>query len=84
MMYILEDGDRPHLPHGLSIMDTYTEMTTRSKQVVVVVNNLITALVTITRGVKIAQVVTVNAIPQVEASPGVLVKLNEMHGIQRS
>ena len=54
MMQTLEDGDGPCLPHGLSIMNTYTEMTTGSKQVVVMVKNLTAAPVTITKGVKIA------------------------------
>ena len=40
MMQTLEDGDRPHLPPGLSVMNIYTEMTTGSKHIVVVVKNL--------------------------------------------
>ena len=40
MMQILEGGDGPCLPHSLSVMNTYTEMTTRSKWVAVVVKNL--------------------------------------------
>ena len=48
------------------------------------VKNLTTAQVTITRGVKIAWVVAANAIPQVEASPETLEKLDELQGIQRS
>ena len=43
-----------------------------------------TAPVPIARGVKIAQVVAVNAIHQVEISPGTLEKLDEVQGIQRS
>ena len=63
MMQTLEEGERPHLPHGLNIMNTYTKMTTESKQVVVMVKNLIAAPITIVRGLKIARVVAVNAIP---------------------
>ena len=31
MMQALEEGDGSHLSHGLSIMNTYTEMATGSK-----------------------------------------------------
>ena len=48
------------------------------------VKNLTAAPVTITRGVKIAQVVAVNPMPRVEISPGMLEKLDEMQGFQRS
>ena len=50
----------------------------------VVVKNLAAALITIAKGVKIAQVVAVNVIPQVKISPGMLEKLDKMQGIQRS
>ena len=83
MMQTLTDGDGPHLPYGLSIMNTYTKMTP-GKWVVVMVKNLTTAQFTITRRVKITWVVAVNAIPQVEASPGMLDKLDKMQGIQMS
>ena len=53
MMQALEEGDGFCLPHGLSTVNTYTEMSTRSKQIVVMVKNLTAALVTITKGVKI-------------------------------
>ena len=49
-----------------------------------VVKNLTTAPVTLTRGVMIAQVVAANAIPKVEALPGILERLDEMQGMQRS
>ena len=50
----------------------------------VIVKNLTAALVTITKGVKIAQVVAVNAVPKVGVVPGTLDNLNEMQGIQRT
>ena len=84
MTQTLEEGDGPCLPHGLSIMNTYTEMATGSKQVVVVVKNLTATLITITKGFKIAQVVAANAIPLVGVSPGMLKKLNETQGIQQA
>ena len=31
MTHTLEEGDGPCFPHGMSVMNTYTEMTTRSK-----------------------------------------------------
>ena len=84
MIQTLEEGDGPCLPHSLSIMNTYTKMTTGSKWVVVVVKNLTAAPVTITRGVKIVWVVAANAIPQVGISLGMLEKLDKMQGIQMS
>ena len=41
MMQILEGGDGPCLPYNLSVMNTYTKMTTGSKQVAVMVVNLL-------------------------------------------
>ena len=57
MMQSWEGGDGPCLPHGLSVMNTYTEMTTRSKWVAVVVKNLTATLITIAKGIKVTQVV---------------------------
>ena len=54
MMQALEEGNASHLPHGLSILNTYAKMTTGNRQVVVVVKNLTAALITITKGVQIA------------------------------
>ena len=48
------------------------------------VKKLTAALVTIAREVKTAGIVSVNAIPQVETSPGMLEKLDKMQGIQKS
>ena len=84
MMQALEEGNGSHLPHGLSILNTYTEMTTGSKWVAVIVKNLTTALITMAKGVKIAQVIAANAIPQVGNMPGMLEKLDKMQGIQRT
>ena len=66
MMQTLEKGDGSCLPHRLSIMNTYTKMTTGSKWVVVVVKNLTATLITIAKGVKIGWVVAANAILQGE------------------
>ena len=63
-------------------MNTYTEMATGSKRVAVMVKNLTTALITISQGVKIVQVIAANAIPQVGVAPGTLKELDEMQGIQ--
>ena len=80
----LEEEDGSCLPHGLSIMNTYTKMATETKQVVVTVKNLTVTSITITKGVKITQGIAANAIPQVGFSPGTLEKLDEMQGIQRA
>ena len=81
-MQTLEEGDGSCLPHSLSVMNTYTEMTTRSKWVVVVVKNWTTSSITITKGIMIAQVVAANAVLQAEVAPGTLDELDEMQGIQ--
>ena len=48
MMQTLGEGDGHYLPHGLIVMNTYTEMTTGSKQVAFMVKNLTAAPITIT------------------------------------
>ena len=78
MMQTLEEGDLPCLPHGLSVMNTYTKMTTGSKPVAVMVKNLTAVLITIPKDVKVTCVVVANAVPQVEVAWGTLEKLDEM------
>ena len=58
-------------------------MATGSKQVAVMLKNLTATLITITKGVKITQVIAANAIPQVGVTSGMLEKLDKMQGIQR-
>ena len=84
MTQALGKGEEPCLPHGLRVMNTYTKMTTGSKSVEVMVKNLTTALTTITKGIKFAQVVAMNMLPLVEVAPGMLEKLDEMQGIQET
>ena len=79
-----EEGNGFHLPHWVSVMNTYTKMVTGCKWVAAMVKNLTSNLITIAKGVRIAQVVAVNAIPQVGVLPGMLEKLDEMQGIQRA
>ena len=81
MIQALEEGNGSHLPHGLSILNTYTKMTTGSKQVAVIVKSLTAAPITITTGVKIACIISVNATPQVGTAPQTSEKLDEMQGI---
>ena len=50
--------------------NTYTEMTTRSKNVAIVVKNQTAVPIIISKGVKVAWVVAVNRIPPVEVKPG--------------
>ena len=68
-------GDGPHLPHGLSVVNMYTKMISGSKQVAVVVKNLMAILITIAKGIKVTQVVDVNALPPVEVLPRTLEEL---------
>ena len=68
MIQTLEGGDGPCLPHSLSVMNTYTEMTTRSKQLAAVVKNLTATPITNAKGIKVAQVVATNVVSQVEGT----------------
>ena len=47
-----------------------------------VVKNLMAAPITITKGIKVAQVAAVNVVPPVEITPRTLAKLDEIQGIQ--
>ena len=84
MMQPLKRGYRPCLPHGLSGVNTYTKVTTGSKPVAVIVKNLMVIPITITKGIKVTQVVAANAVSQVEVVPETLEKLDEMQGIQQN
>ena len=50
----------------------------------VVVKNLMAILITITKGIKVAQVVGVNVVPPVELAPRTLEELDEVQGIQQT
>ena len=69
MTLSLKGGDGPHLPHGLSVVNTYTEVTSASKHVVVLVKNLMATPVTIIKGIKVTQIVDANAVSHVEVLP---------------
>ena len=84
MMQTLEGGNGPCLPHGLSVTNTYTEMTAGSKQVAIMVKNLTATSITITKAINVTQVVAVNEVPQVEVAPGTFEKLDEIQGIQQT
>ena len=70
MTQSLKGVDGPHLPHGLSLVNAYTKMTSGSKWVAVVMKNLMAILVTIAKGIKVAKVVAENVVPQVKVVPG--------------
>ena len=53
MTQSLKGGDGPHLPHSLSVVNTYTEVISESKWVTVVVKNLMAIPITIAKGVKV-------------------------------
>ena len=72
MTQSLKGGDGSHLPHGLSVVNTYTKVISGSKQVAVVAKNLMVILITTAKGVKVAHVVAVNVVPPVEIAPRTL------------
>ena len=84
MTQFLKGDDGHHLPHGLSVVNTYTKVISGRNQVVVVVKNLMAIMITIVKGVKVAQAVATTAVPPVEMSPITLEELNEMQGIQQT
>ena len=84
MTQFLKGDDGPHLSHGLSVVNTYTRVISGSKQVVVVVKNLMATLITITKGIKVAQVVAANVVPPGKVNPDTLEKLAQMQGIQQT
>ena len=65
MMQTLMGEDGPCWPHSLSVMNTYTEVTTGSKWVAVIVKNLMDIPITMAKGIKVSQVVPVNAVPKI-------------------
>ena len=75
MTQSLKEDDGPHLPHGLSVVNMYTEVISGSKWIAVVVKSLMTAPITNTKGIKGTQMVVVNVVPSVEVTPGTLEKL---------
>ena len=75
-------GNGPHLPHGLSVVNTCTKVISGRKWVAVVVKNLMAILITVTMGVKVTQVVAMNVVPPVEIAPRTLEKLDKIQGIQ--
>ena len=82
MIQSLKGGDGSYLPHSLSVVNMYTKVISGNKQVGVVVKNLMAILITIAKGIKVAQVVAVNVVPPVEMAPITLEGLNEVQGIQ--
>ena len=77
-----EKGKEPCLPHGFCLANTYTEMTTGSKHVVIVIKNQMIAPITISKGIKMTWVVAVNRVLPVEDMLGMLEKLDEMQRIR--
>ena len=59
----MSGGSGPHLPHRLSVVNTYTKVTIGSKQFAVVVKNLMVIPIITIKGVKVTQVVAMNAVP---------------------
>ena len=69
-MYIMtqapEKEEESCLPHGLSMVNAYTEMTTGNRHVTVVTKNQTDVPIIIGKGVKVTQVVTANRVPPVK------------------
>ena len=85
-MYVMTQGpekvEDPILPHGLSMANTYTEMTTGSNGIAIVIKNQTAVPITIGNGIKVTWVVAVNRGPPADVMPRTLEKLDKMQGIQ--
>ena len=77
-----EKGEEPCLPHSLSVVNTYNEMTSGSRHVTVGIKNQTAALIIIGKGINVTQVVAANRVPPIEVMPGTLAKIKEMQGVQ--
>ena len=70
--------DQANLPNRVYVVKTYTELRDGSRNVSVVLRNLMGKLVHLTAGRPVARVVAVNAIPDAAPSPEFLRKLDEL------
>ena len=70
--------DRANLPNGVFVVKTYTELHNGSRNVSVVLRNLMGKLVHLAAGRPVARVVAVNAVPDAAPSWEFLKKLDEM------
>ena len=76
-----EKGEEPCLPHNLSVVNAYTEMTTGSRHVAIVIKNQTAVPIVIGKSIKVTWVVTANRVPPAKVMPGALEKLDEMQEI---
>ena len=81
MMKALGKREKPCLPHGLSVVNTYTEMTTGSRHVTVVIKNQTAAPIIFGKSVKVTHVVAANRLPPIKVMSGTLEKLDKMQGV---
>ena len=65
MTQSLKGGDGSHLLHGLSVVNMYIELISRSSHV----KNMMAILITIAKGIQVTKVVAANVVPPVELAP---------------
>ena len=70
--------DEAHLPNGVYVLKTYTDLLPGSQNVSVVLRNVMGKLVHLAAGRCVARVVAANAIPEAKPSAEFLQKLEEM------
>ena len=70
--------DQANLPNGVYVVKTYTELRDGSRNVSVVLHNLMGKPVHLAAGRPVARVVAVNAIPDATRFPEFLRKLDEL------
>ena len=82
MTQTLRGGDGPHLPHGLSVVNSYTsdyrvQMSCSSGEEP-------NGLITIAKGIKVTQVVAANVVPPVRLTRRTLERLDKIQGSQHT
>ena len=69
--------DQANLPNGLYVLSTYTQLNPGSHSVAVVIGNRTSKAIHMTSSPQIGQVITANTVPDPQASPNLLKKLDE-------
>ena len=69
--------DRANLPNGLYVLSTYTQLNLGSHNIAVVIRNGTSRAIHMPGGHQIRQVITINAIPDPQASPDLMKRLDE-------
>ena len=79
--HALYPGDQANLPNGLYVLSTYTQLNPGSRNVAVVIWNETSRVIHMAGSHQIGRVITANAIPDPQASPDLMKRLDEEESI---